>query len=169
MRLNVNKLLHTPGAGQDFHFQLDLRELEFGGMHPISRPVAVDGRVENRAGVLTCSLQASTVLASVCDRCLDAFDEEKTVSYSCVLAEERQSEDNEDIVLLEHDEVDLSELARSAFILGMDTKTLCSPDCKGLCGGCGVNLNREACRCKKQIDPRLAALAKLLDKDGAAD
>ena len=46
----------------------------------------------------------------------------------------------------------------------MDTKTLCSEDCKGLCPGCGVNLNHEACRCKKQVDPRLAALAKLLEQ-----
>ena len=45
----------------------------------------------------------------------------------------------------------------------MDTKNLCSPDCKGLCPGCGANLNHEACRCKKAVDPRLAKLAQLLE------
>ena len=49
------------------------------------------------------------------------------------------------------------------FILEMDTKTLCSPDCMGLCPGCGVNLNHEECRCKKAVDPRLAKLAQLLE------
>ena len=88
----------------------------------------------------------------------------KSVSYSCVLAEEKQEEDSDEIILLEHDEVDLAELARDAFILDMDTKTLCSEDCKGLCPGCGVNLNREPCRCKKQVDPRLAKLASLLQE-----
>ncbi|MBP3501783.1 MAG: DUF177 domain-containing protein [Oscillospiraceae bacterium] len=165
MRLNVNKLLHTPGSGQDFHFEMDLRDQEFDGMYPVENPVVVDGRIHNEAGMLLLDLQADTTLHCVCDRCAEDFDEPKTVSYSCVLAEEKQFEDSEDIVLLENDEVDLEEIARVAFILAMDTKHLCSEDCKGLCSGCGVNLNREACRCKRQVDPRLAALAKLLEQN----
>ncbi|MBQ0038473.1 MAG: DUF177 domain-containing protein [Clostridiales bacterium] len=165
MRLNVNKLLHTPEARQDFRFELDLSDLEFGGATPVTEPVYVEGRVQNKAGVLLCDLSAHTTLHSICDRCTEEFLEEKTVDYSCILAEERQFDEDEDIVLLENDEVDLGDLARTAFILGMDTKTLCSPDCMGLCAGCGVNLNYETCRCKKQVDPRLAALAKLLENN----
>ena len=115
MILNVNRLLHTPGASQDFHFEMDLSDLEFGGEKPVVR-------------------------------------------------QEKQDMENDDIVLLDHDEVDLADLAGTAFILDMDTKTLCSEDCKGLCPGCGVNLNYEKCRCKKEVDPRLAALAKLLEQ-----
>ena len=165
MRLNVNKLLHTPGALREFRFELDLSDLEFGGSHPVSRPVIVEGRLKNEAGVLLCDMECSTTLRSVCDRCLEEFDEPKAVPYSCIIAEEKQLEDSDEIVVPEHDEVDLGDLARTAFILAMDTKTLCSPDCRGLCGGCGVNLNREKCRCKKQVDPRLAALAKLLEDE----
>ncbi|MBE6989497.1 MAG: DUF177 domain-containing protein [Ruminococcaceae bacterium] len=165
MRLNVNKLLHTPGARRDFQFDMDLSDLEFGGSRPVSRPVRVSGQVKNEAGVLLCELQANTTLHAVCDRCLEEFDAPKSAPYSCVLAEEKQLEDSDDIILLEHDEVDLADLARTAFILSMDTKILCSPNCKGLCSGCGANLNREPCRCKKQVDPRLAALAQLLERD----
>ena len=46
---------------------------------------------------------------------------------------------------------------------GMDTKTLCSEDCKGLCPRCGANLNDGPCGCKREVDPRLAVLAKLLE------
>ena len=165
MHLNVNRILHTPGASQDFHFEMDLSELDFGGMYPVVRPVVVDGQVRNQAGVLHCELQADTTLRSVCARCAKEFDESKCVFFSCILAEEKQEEENEDIVVLEKDEVDLAELARTAFILDMDTISLCSEDCEGLCPGCGVNLNEEPCRCKKQVDPRLAALAKLLQQD----
>ena len=165
MRLNVNRILHTPGAGQDFHFEMDLSDLDFGGMYPVIHPVVVDGQIMNRAGVLHCELQADTTLRSVCSRCAKEFDDPVTVVFSCVLAEDKQEEENEDIVVLENDEVDLADLARTAFILDMDTTTLCSEDCKGLCPGCGVNLNEEPCRCKKQVDPRLAALAALLQKD----
>ena len=146
MLLNVNKLLHTPDAAQDVQFAMDLSDMEFGGGYPVSQPVTVEGR-----------------LHCVCDRCAKPFTKDKTVTYQCVLAEERQSDDDEDIVLLEHDEVDLGEVARTAFILEMDTKNLCSPDCKGLCPGCGADLNVEPCRCKKAVDPRLAKLAQLLE------
>ena len=32
------------------------------------------------------------------------------------------------------------------------------------CFGCGVDLNVEPCRCKKEVDPRLAGLAKFFEK-----
>lgn len=73
--------------------------------------------------------------------------------------------EDDDIVLLDQGEVDVGELAYTAFILDMDTKHLCSEDCKGLCPGCGVNLNQAPCRCKKQADPRWAALEQLLNKN----
>ena len=65
--------------------------------------------------------------------------------------------------VLNSGKVDLDDLARTAFILGMDTKTLCSEDCKGLCARCGADLNVGPCSCKKEADPRLAVLAKLLE------
>ena len=36
-------------------------------------------------------------------------------------------------------------------------------DVSQFCPGCGVNLNFEPCRCKKEVDPRLAKLAQLLE------
>ena len=164
MRLNVNKLLHTPDSQQDFQFLMDLSDLEFGANKPVSQPVNVEGRIRNKAGMLLCDVQMQTTLLCICDRCTKEFSEEKLADYSCVLAEERQFDDDEDIVLLENDEVDLGDLARTAFILSMDTKFLCSEDCRGLCPGCGVDLNYEPCRCKKEVDPRLQKLAQLLEQ-----
>lgn len=164
MRLDVNKLLHTPDSDKAFQFTMDMHNLEFGGSYPVSQPVTVEGRIRNKAGVLLCSIRAGTTLHCVCDRCGEPFTREKTVEYECVLASERQFDEDEEIVLLDKDEVDLGEVARTAFILAMDTKMLCSPDCKGLCPGCGVDLNHESCHCKKAVDPRLAKLAQLLEK-----
>ena len=141
----------------------DLSDLNFGGRYPISRPVIVEGAVRNRAEVLYLELAAHTTLDAVCDRCGKSFLQEKTVPYMCILAEELQNEENDEIVLVENGQVDAGELAREAFILGMDTKTLCSEDCKGLCPRCGADLNVGPCSCKKEVDPRLAVLAKLLE------
>ena len=165
MLLDVRKIINAPGERIDFRFELDLSDVDFGGRHPIQSPVVVTGDVRNVAGMLLLQFEASTVLKSVCDRCLKPFDQPKTVRYECMLAEELESEDSDDILLLENGAVDLGDLARTGFILEMDTKTLCSEDCKGICPGCGVDLNQGTCTCKKEVDPRLAVLAKLLDKD----
>ena len=164
MVIDVRPILHTPGKRLDFRFELDLSGLEFDGRRPVSRPVAVEGEVRNTADLLELDLTAEAALDAVCDRCGKEFPLDKEVTYRCMLAEELQNEESDEIVLLEDGKVDAGELARAAFILGMDSKTLCSEDCKGLCPRCGADLNLGPCSCKKEPDPRLAALASLLDK-----
>lgn len=165
MRLDLREIIHVPGASLPFSFQLDLSQEEFFGEHPIPRPVTVEGSVKNIADVLVLEGEAKSLLDYTCDRCMSGFSREKTVPLSFLLAETLEGEDNGEIVLLEDGEIDVGELAYTAFILDMDTKHLCSEDCKGLCPGCGVNLNQEPCRCKKQADPRWAALEQLLNKN----
>ena len=165
MLLNVKPILHTPGKRMDFQFSMDLSDLEFAGRYPVTQPVEVTGQVRNTADVLELELTARTTLDAVCDRCGKAFPQEKEVTYQCLLAEELQNEDNDEIVLLEDGQADVGDLARTAFILGMDSKTLCSEDCKGLCPRCGADLNLGPCSCPKEVDPRLAVLAKLLEND----
>jgi len=164
MVLNLQPLLNAPGERMAFQFTLDLSQVDFGGLFPVQNPVAVSGEVRNEAGLLSLNFEASTVLHSVCDRCLREFDQPKTIHCQYLLADELANDDSDDILLLEHHTLDMDETARTAFILAMDTKTLCSEDCKGICPGCGVNLNEGVCVCKKTIDPRLAPLAKLLEK-----
>ena len=164
MLLNVKPILNTPGKQLDFQFELDLSDMEFSGRDPVSRSVVVRGEVRNTAGILELTLNAGTTLDVVCDCCGKAFKQDNDVPFACMLAEELQNEDNDEIELLEDGMVDVGELARTAFILDMDTKTLCSEDCKGLCPRCGADLNLGPCSCKKETDPRLAVLAKLLEK-----
>lgn len=163
MLLDVKPILHTPGGRLDFQFDLDLSDVEFSGRYPVSSPVSVSGEVRNAADVLHLNLTARTTLDAVCDRCGREFSMEKEIPYHCMLAESLENGESDEIELLEEGKADLGELARTAFILGMDTKTLCSEDCKGLCSHCGADLNLGPCSCKKEIDPRLAALAKLLE------
>jgi len=165
MLLNVQKIINAPGERIDFQFELDLSDVDFSGLYPAQNPVVVTGDVRNTAGMLSLQFTASTVLKSVCDRCLKPFDNPKSVRCEYMLAEEVSDERSDDIVLLADGAVDVGDLARTAFILEMDTKTLCSEDCKGICPGCGVDLNQGSCVCKKETDPRLAVLASLLEKN----
>ena len=165
MILNLQKLINAPGERVEFQFEMDLSHVDFGGQCPAQDPVVVTGQVRNIAGMLQLEMEERTVLRSVCDRCLTPFLNPKEISYQCMLAQELAGEEDAELVLLEKDgTLDVGELARTEFILEMDTKTLCSPDCKGLCPGCGVNLNQGSCTCQKETDPRLAVLARLLEQ-----
>lgn len=50
----------------------------------------------------------------------------------------------------------LDEYIRQIYYLGQIYSPLCKPDCRGLCAGCGVDLNETACLCEKEapIDHR---------------
>ena len=165
MLLNLSKIIDCPGV-VPFETALDLSDLSFGGCCPAQEPVVAKGTVKNSAGVLLMHGTVETTLHGVCDRCAKPFTREKTVEYETLLATELENGENDDIVLLDRDcQLDLDELLGDVFILDLDTKNLCSPDCKGICAGCGANLNEEPCRCKREIDPRLAKLAQLLERD----
>ena len=165
MKLNLERLAREPGAVLPFDCVLDLSQEEWNGGRPFPHDVRVMGKVRNMAGALTLSAELSGLLSLVCDRCAQPFEREKTVEYETLLAFELANGESDDIVLLDKSgELDLDGLMTEVFLLEMDTKNLCSEDCRGLCPGCGVDLNHEPCRCKKEIDPRLAKLAQLLEK-----
>lgn len=169
MRLNVRELLRVPGASQPFDFTMDLSGLDFYGSRPLTGPVRAAGTVRNMAGALLLEGEAAAPMELACDRCLRPFSQVLRVPLTALLAEELEDEENGEILLLENGEVDLAEAFTTALILNMDSKHLCSEACKGLCARCGANLNEGPCRCKPEVDPRLAALAQLLDSNPSED
>ncbi len=86
------------------------------------------------------------------------------MAVDTLLAEEVEDEENEEIILLEDRALELDEVFTTECILAWGGKHLCSEDCRGLCPKCGKDLNEGPCGCGKELDPRFAALAKLLDK-----
>ena len=164
MRLDLRSIIHIPGASQQFSYELDLSQVKSFGEKPFQRPVRVSGSVRNMAGALELEGRAETVLDTQCDRCLKPLELSLEVPVETLLAEELEDEESDEIVLLENGQVDLDELFTTACVLALDGKHLCKEDCKGLCPTCGADLNKGLCGCKKELDPRLAVLAKLLDK-----
>ena len=165
MRLELRDIIHIPDAHKPFQFQLDLSGQDFFGARPIVHPVQAEGRVTNHAGALVLEGSARSLLELQCDRCGKSFSRKKRVALDSLVAQELEDEENDDILLLDGTELDLDEAVSTAFILAMDTKNLCSDDCKGLCAKCGADLNLGPCGCGPDVDPRLAALAQLLDKE----
>ena len=166
MRLGLSKIIDCPGASVDFSASVDLSDFLYGRCYPVSEPVRASGTVRNTAGVLVMTGSIQTVIHGVCDRCAADFTQDVQFPINVVLVTELANEENEDewVFPLEADTADLEEIVRTVFVLNMDSKLLCHPDCKGICCKCGKNLNNGPCGCRKELDPRFAALRQLLDK-----
>ena len=166
MLLGLSKIIDSPGASVTFSTTVDLSDLCYGVSYPVSEPVAAEGTVRNTAGVLEMTGTVETVLHGICDRCATAFTRPVQYPLHAVLTTEPESDDFEDpwVFELQNDCADLDDIVTTTFVLNMDSKLLCSEDCKGLCSRCGANLNLGTCGCKPEPDPRFAALQQLLDK-----
>ena len=166
MRLGLSQIIDRPGESISYSTVVDLSDLQYGTSFPVTEPVKAEGTVRNTAGVLVMKGTITTCIHGICDRCAAEFDREMELPIDAVLVTELANEENEDewVFTLEGDSADLEDIVRTVFVLNMDSKLLCSDDCKGLCCGCGKNLNFETCSCEKEIDPRLAALKQLLNK-----
>lgn len=163
MLLDLREIIEVPGKSIVFDRDIRSDNLVFDSVRSFITPLHAKGRVSNEAGVLHLRGVASADLLCICDRCGEDFESEKIMQMEAVIAEEDNPGDPE-FFALHDDGIDLDEIVSTCFILDMETKFLCREDCKGICPGCGVNLNKGTCRCKKQIDPRFAVLEQLLDK-----
>ena len=166
MLLGLSKIIESPGASVPFSVSVGLSDLLYGTSYPVSEPVLASGTVRNTAGVLVMKGEISTCIHGVCDRCAADFSRDITIDLNVVLVRELANEDSEDedVFPLVEDSADLEDIVRTVFVLNVDSKLLCKPDCKGICCRCGHNLNDGPCSCEKELDPRFAALRQLLEK-----
>lgn len=166
MLLGLSKIIGCPGSVVSFETSLDLSQMDFGGSKPLDEPVHAVGQVRNTAGVLVMTGELTTRLHGNCDRCVKPIERDLTIPLDAVLVTELENEDYDDpwTFELDGDQADLDEILTTAVVLSMDSKLLCDENCKGLCPGCGADLNVGSCSCKPQLDPRMAVLQQLLNK-----
>lgn len=111
-----------------------------------------------------------------CVRCLESFEQPFEAEFSLVGVgiprEEEQVQAEKELATgelelqkFDNERIDLKQLAIEQLVLALPGYPVCSSSCKGLCPGCGRDLNRDKCSCgPKKVDPRLAALANFKPK-----
>ena len=164
MRLDLKELLRKDGT-LPFSCTPDMDDLSFSSISRFLSPVTAQGRVTASAGVLTLTGTVTARALCLCDRCGREFEQEFRFPLEQPLAEDPQDAEDPDLFPLVEDGVDVDEIVSTAFILGLDSKLLCKPDCLGLCEKCGKNLNDGPCGCTPETDPRLAVLGQLLEQE----
>lgn len=147
-----------PDTGLEFHYD-DLPGLldEIPHCAPAGA-IAASVRLSRRGvniwaeGSLTCTLTLS------CHRCLKSYVFPLTIKYSYLMIPRETGDHMKEEISLKFDElevaffdgisVELFDVFREQILLSLPVKQLCSEDCKGLCPGCGRDLNTEECVCE---------------------
>lgn len=175
MALDIRKIL----SGEVSKIAIDYDFSIYEGEYPFDTKIDgvtfvgcqhIGGEIVNMGGYVRLTASLSADYGAECARCLKPLersfkvDFERTVVSRGELANASE-DDGEEYVEVVDGKLDIELLAVEQLMMEFPMREVCSEDCKGLCMKCGKNLNEGDCDCpKKEIDPRLAILQKLLEK-----
>ncbi len=144
MIIDVNLIKRQGKSEEDFCLEytphsslIDLPGAEFLGN------VTVKGRVFLLGKKAVVEGTISYVLKGECSRCLEPasakVEEELFAEFSLESGAEFP---------IKAGKIDLTAITEETVMTSCPMVIYCSEDCKGICPGCGVNLNRQQCKCK---------------------
>jgi uncharacterized protein len=163
LRLNVGFVVaQFAGFSRDFPF--DLQQINIPpDLHLSSLNGLVRATRTPQGILLQVDFQAQISLE--CVRCLTEFQQSLSVDFTELYAFSQRYVTDSGLLMPESGIIDLNPVLREYALLEIPISPLCCPDCKGLCPICGNNLNESTCNHEEDsVDPRLAALKKLLDE-----
>ena len=171
-KMNVN-LQDLPAAGKSWEMTVPaavLMDEEVGrvnALEGVCHDANWQGVIQREYGIFTLRGKWNTSLLRQCDRCTSEF--EWAVEGDCerfyafeepVDVDEEERADIE--VLSPPGALNLVDVLREEVWLAWKPCVICKDSCKGLCQGCGVNLNHGVCQCKGDTSGSpFAALAKM--------
>jgi uncharacterized protein len=108
-----------------------------------------------------------------CHRCLEPTPYKVSPSFELVVQKanlrsepETISEDDNFVRLpAGQNRLEFDQYIYENLLVDIPITITCRDDCRGLCTGCGVNLNREECRCSAAPDARWNELRKLKESE----
>jgi len=110
-------------------------EMDFVDFHYKSG-LKINGFLEKMNDVLVASGTLTSTVEQVCGRCLEEIEREVNEPFDFAFDTKGKTELN------------ITEDIREVMIISHPLCFLCKEECKGLCAGCGANLNKESCKCK---------------------
>ncbi|MGM0501963.1 MAG: YceD family protein [Bacillota bacterium] len=157
MRINIEDIKETLGAIKQVELGIPFAKRDIQGREvSFVEDISFVGRAINAEDNYIVTAQVKSEIKVPCSRCLEPFIMTLEFDFE---AEFSKAE-------VENNELDLEEALIDHITLAIPMKTVCEEDCQGLCPSCGINLNQEECNCMMhEVDPRLAKLEQLLDKE----
>lgn len=162
--IDVRDLVGRPGVwrAQQITGTIDDLSTELAGL-PADTPVTAELVLESLDEGILASGQLRGVLSLRCARCLKAFERELIVEIRELFAP-FPHEDSDEYPLEPDGFLDPDQMIRDVVGVELPFAPVCRPECRGLCGRCGGDLNLGECTCTEpDIDPRWAGLSELYE------
>lgn len=155
------------GANKIIQIQGELKEnsLNLGYKnYVLTKPIKYDGNVFKVDGEILIQANILFTFEDICDRCLKPtiIDGKTVLSGKLIEGTGEVCEEDEgydEVIYYKDDTLDIHNNILDQVALALPMKSLCNPQCKGLCPKCGADLNENTCSCVlNDIDPRLEKL-----------
>lgn len=153
MKLDLTEIALNPGKRKDYI--IDEHGLDQISNDIISKnPIKGKLNFSNTHGLIYVKGYFETIITLKCGRCLENYDFSIYEDIEEVLPVTGETEDenyldDKDFPIFENYILNLTELLRQYILVEVPTQPLCNESCKGLCFGCGTNLNFSECKCEK--------------------
>lgn len=169
MLINLSELLSKEGVSKTFEAVSDMPAFKTSfGEYPVIdfKPfnIEVCNTGKRKASIYA---KGSIILAIPCDRCLEdvAADIEFTIDRKVAMdTSDSDGIEVEDQDFMDGTDLDVDKLVYPEILINLPAKTLCRPDCLGLCLKCGANLNQGECGCDRSSpDPRMSVIQDIFN------
>ena len=173
MIIDLKPLLSGQLSRIDFDYIIEIDNEDCPVLPPddvsFTAPVSVKGFITDNAGYMSLNAEAEIEYSSRCARCLEDISGKFVLKFNRIVANSGtlQNEQSDGFIVAKNGLLDIDRELVEDLLLEFPSSLLCKEECAGLCPNCAKNLNFGPCDCpkKKEIDPRLAILQKLLEND----
>jgi uncharacterized protein len=162
--IDVRDLVGRPGVWRSAEVTGTIDDLatELAGL-PADTPVTAELLLESLEEGILASGRLQGVLSLRCARCLTSFEQALDVEIRELFAP-FPHEDSDEYPLEPEGFLAPEQMIRDVVGVELPFAPVCRPDCRGLCGRCGGDLNLGECTCSEpDIDPRWAGLGELFE------
>jgi uncharacterized protein len=174
MQMRVDDI---PEGGLDLHLEWDADKLHQlvpdVSLCPFRcvRPIEADLHVERQTDHVVARGRVEGLLQFECCRCLQPLQWDLEAEIDAYMVPQSESYDDEEVELQAEDlefeffdgeVIEIDRLVAEQLFLAIPVKPLCAEQCKGICPGCGAELNRASCSCEPMFEDSPFAVLKAL-------
>lgn len=157
MKINLSQLTDQ---NSEFRFSLVRSDLERLDSRFDFQSFDCYAKLRREQEIISLFGEYCVTLTAECDLCLEKFSFTLKDSFTLDLIhtdEFRELDNNFEVTLSSRDieyyqgeDINLKNYFEDQVMLDLPYAIKCSENCKGICSGCGINLNRSTCQCSLQ-------------------
>ena len=175
MLLDLMDALKHQGDSRPFKISGCLSEDFLPDDIKITLPVQVEGTMTAFGHDVALVGEVSAQIETQCGLCLAPVVVKLDMNYGELLRKEGYLGDDEEndeyeemtqeAIYFDGNTCDISESVAHAVLMALPMRYVCSEDCKGLCSGCGADLNSEKCNCDHSASSPFSVLTSLFTEE----